>query len=150
MMKKIAVAGSAVVAFVLLTGFAMRGGGHHGWGRDPERINQMITWRLNDKLDDLNATPAQRQSITAAKDRLFDEGKQLMEDQHAVRGEVLTQLESDTPDAKKLHALVDARIDAMRAFAHKATDAALEVHHTLTPEQRKSLATEYRERTGIE
>ena len=147
MMKKLAVAGSAVLAVVLLSGFAFRGG--HGWGRDPERIKQMITWRLNDKLEDLDATEAQVQSINAVKDRLFQEGVGLMEDQHAARTEAFTQLASDTPDAQKLHALVDARIDAMRAFAHKMTDAALEVHGTLTPEQRKELATEFRERTGI-
>jgi Spy/CpxP family protein refolding chaperone len=72
-----------------------------------------------------------------------------MEEQHAARDEAFTQLASDTPDAQKLHSLVDARIDAMRAFAHKMTDAALEVHGTLTPEQRKELATEFRERTGV-
>ncbi|MBZ4421796.1 Spy/CpxP family protein refolding chaperone [Myxococcus sp. RHSTA-1-4] len=147
MKKKLAIAGSAVLAVLLLSGFAFRGG--HGWGRDPERIRQMITWRLNDKLEDLDATDAQRQSINAVKDRLFDEGSQLMQEQHAARAEAFTQLASDTPDAQKLHALVDARIDAMRAFAHKLTDAALEVHGTLTPEQRKELATEFRERTGI-
>lgn len=147
MMKKLAVAGSAVLAVVLLSGFAFRGG--HGWGHNPERIKQMITWRLNDKLEDLDATDAQRQSIHAVKDRLFDEGAKLMEEQHGARAEAFTQLSSDTPDAQKLHALVDARIDAMRTFAHKMTDAALEVHGTLTPEQRKELATEFRERTGI-
>lgn len=147
MMKKLAIAGSAVLAVLLLSGFAFRGG--HGWGHNPERIKQMVTWRLNDKLEDLDATDAQRQSINAVKDRLFDDGVQLMEEQHAARDEAFTQLASDTPDAQKLHSLVDARIDAMRAFAHKMTDAALEVHGTLTPEQRKELATEFRERTGV-
>lgn len=147
MFKKLTIAASAVLAVVLLSGFAFRGG--HGWGRDPERIKQMVTWRLNDKLDDLDATEAQRQSIHAVKDRLFNDGAQLMEEQRAARTEAFAQLESDAPDAQKLHALVDERIDAMRAFAHKLTDAALEVHRTLTPEQRKELATEYRERTGL-
>ncbi len=147
MKKKLAIAGSAVLAVLLLSGFAFRGG--HGWGRDPERIKQMVTWKLNDKLEDLDATDAQRNSINAVKDRLFAEGVGLMEEQHAARVEAFTQLSSDAPDAQKLHALVDARIDAMRAFAHKMTDAALEVHGTLTPEQRKELATEFRERTGI-
>jgi protein CpxP len=147
MKKKIAIAASAVLAVVLLSGFAFRGG--HGWGHNPERIKQMITWRLNDKLEDLDATDAQRQSINAVKDRLFEDGVQLMEEHHGSRAEAFTQLSSDAPDAQKLHSLVDARIDAMRAFAHKMTDAALEVHGTLTPEQRKELATEFRERTGI-
>ncbi len=147
-MKKIAIAASAVLAVVLLTGFASRGG--HGWGHNPERIKQVLTWRLNDKLEDLDATDAQRQSINAAKDRLFEDGVRLMEEHRGARVEAFTQLSSDSPDAQKLHALVDARIDAMRAFAHKITDAALEVHGTLTPQQRKELATEFRERTGIQ
>jgi Spy/CpxP family protein refolding chaperone len=146
MKKKIAVVSSAILAVVLLSGFAFRGG--HGWSRDPERMKQMVTWRLNDKLDDLNVTDAQRQSIHGVKDRVFTEGLTVMEDNRAARAEALTQLESDAPDARKLHALVDERVDAMRAFAHKVTDAVLEVHRTLTPEQRKELATEIRERAG--
>ncbi|HZI12444.1 MAG TPA: periplasmic heavy metal sensor [Myxococcus sp.] len=146
MKKKIAVASSAILAVVLLSGFAFRGG--HGWSRDPERMKQMVTWRLNDKLDDLDATDAQRQSIHGVKDRVFTEGLTVMEDNRAARAEALTQLESDNPDAQKLHALVDERVDAMRAFAHQVTDAVLEVHRTLTPQQRKELATEIRERAG--
>jgi protein CpxP len=144
MKKKIAIAASAVLAVVLLSGF--RGG---GWNRDPERIKQMITWKLDDKLDDIDATDAQKKSIQGVKDRLFEDGKLLATEHQASRLEVLTQLESDNPDAQKLHSLVDSRIDAVRGFAHKLVDAAIEVHRTLTPEQRKELSTEYREKMGI-
>jgi Spy/CpxP family protein refolding chaperone len=144
MKKKIAIAASAVLAVVLLSGF--RGG---GWNRDPERIKQMVTWKMDDKLEDLDATADQKKAVHAVKDRLFDEGKVLATEHQATRLEVLTQLESDYPDAQKLHSLVDARIDAVRAFAHKVVDAAIEVHRVLTPEQRKELSTEYRERMGI-
>jgi Spy/CpxP family protein refolding chaperone len=144
MKKKIAIAASAVLAVVMLTGF--RGG---GWHKDPERIKQMVTWKLNDKLEDLDATEAQTASVNAVKDRLFEDGKRLAEEHQATRLEVLTQLESDAPDAQKLHTLVDTRIDAIRAFAHKVTDAALEVHRVLTPAQRKELSTEYREKMDI-
>ena len=145
MKKQLLVAGSALLAVVMLSGFAWRGG-HGGWGRDPERMKQFVTWRLDDKLEDLDATEAQKKSIQALKDRLFEDGKQVMADGQAARAEAFAQLSSDTPDAQKLHALVDARIEAMRAMAHKATDAALEAHQVLTPEQRKALAAEYRER----
>ena len=145
-MKKILTVGSAILAVVLLSGFGWRGGHHGGWGRDPERIKQFVTWRLDDKLEDLKATEAQKKSIHALKDRLFEDGKQVMADHQAVRAEAFAQLSSEQPDAAKLHALVDARFDAMRALAHKATDAALEAHKVLTPEQRKALADEFRER----
>ena len=145
MKKKLIAVGSAVLAVVLLSGFGWRGG-HGGWSRDPERIKQFVTWRLDDKLEDLKATEAQKKSIHALKDRLFEDGKQVMADQHAARAEAFTQLTAEQPDAAKLHALVDARFEAMRALAHKATDAALEAHKVLTPEQRKALADEFRER----
>jgi Spy/CpxP family protein refolding chaperone len=144
-MKKILTVGSAILAVVLLSGFGWRGG-HGGWGRDPERMKQFVTWRLDDKLEDLKATEAQKKSIHGIKDRLFEDGKQVMAGQQAAREEAFTQLSSERPDAAKLHALVDERFEAMRALAHKATDAALEAHKVLTPEQRKALADEYRER----
>jgi protein CpxP len=143
-MKKIAIAASAVLAVILLSGF--RGG---GWSRDPERIKQLITWKVDDKLEDLNATDAQKQAVHTVKDRLFEDGKRLAEEHQATRQEVLTQLESDSPDAQKLHGLVDARLDSVRAFAHKVVDAALEVHRVLSPVQRKQLSTEYREKMDV-
>jgi periplasmic protein CpxP/Spy len=142
--NKILVAGSAVLAFVLLTGFR---GGHMGWGgpRDPERVKQMISWKVDDRLDELKATDAQKQAIHGLKDSLFEDGKHLFEEQKGARNEMLNQWESPNPDAKAVHALVDARLDAFRAFAHKVADAALEAHRILTPEQRKQVTAEVRE-----
>jgi Spy/CpxP family protein refolding chaperone len=146
--NKILVASSALLAFVLLTGFR---GGHHGWGgpRDPERVKQMISWKVDDRLDELKATDAQKQAIHGLKDSLFEDGKRLFEEQKGARAEMLNQWESPNPDAKAVHALVDARMDAFRAFAHKVADAALEAHRILTPEQRKQVTTEVRERMNV-
>jgi Spy/CpxP family protein refolding chaperone len=142
--NKILVAGSTLLAFVLLTGFR---GGHMGWGgpHDPERVKQMISWKVDDRLDELKATDAQKQSIHGLKDSLFEDGKRLFEEQKGARAEMLNQWESPNPDAKAVHALVDARLDAFRAFAHKVADAALEAHRVLTPEQRKQVTAEVRE-----
>lgn len=145
--NKILLAGSAVLAFVLLTGF--RGGhfgGPFGGGRhDPERMKQMITWRLDDRLEDLKATDAQKQAIHELKDSLFEDGKNLFEQQKDAKEQMLRQWESPNPDSKAVHALVDARVDAFRAFAHRMADAALEAHRILTPEQRQQLTDDVRE-----
>jgi Spy/CpxP family protein refolding chaperone len=142
--NKFLVAGSAVLAVVLLTGF-------RGMGSDcgnPERMKQVITWRLDDKLDTLKASEEQKKSIHALKDSLFTEGMTLREGQQGVREELLTQWEAVNPDSKRVHQLVDERVEALRGFAHKLTDAALEAHRILTPEQRQQLSTEVRERMG--
>jgi len=143
--NKILVAGSALLAFVLLTGF--RGGGHYGWGpRDPERVKQMMTWKLDDRLENLKATDAQKEALHGLKDSLFEDGKRLFEEQKGAKAELLNQWESANPDAKAVHAVVDARLDAFRAFAHKVADAALEAHRIFTPEQRQQVTTQVRER----
>jgi periplasmic protein CpxP/Spy len=147
-MRKTAwVAVTGVLAVALLAGFASSG--HRGWGRrDPEHVRRFVTWRVDDALAELKATPAQRAAIHGIKDRLLADGQRLMGTHRGAHDEVLAQLQSPAPDARALHALVDARVDAMRAFAHAAADAALQAHGVLTPEQREALAKEVRERHG--
>ncbi|OJH35467.1 Spy/CpxP family protein refolding chaperone [Cystobacter ferrugineus] len=141
--SKILLVGSAVLGVVFLTGFR---GGHMGWGaRNPERMKQMITWRLDDKLEDLKATDEQKRTIQGLKDSLFDEGQRVVEEQRDARKELVEQWDSAQPDARAVHALVDARVDAWRAFAHKVADAALEAHRVLTPEQRQQVSANARE-----
>jgi Spy/CpxP family protein refolding chaperone len=144
--NKLLVAGSAVLAVVLLSGFA---GGSFGFGcngRDPERVNQVVTWKLNDHLDQLKATEQQRQALHGLKDSLFEDGKGLFAEQQGAKAQLVEQWESPNPDAQAVHALVDSRVDAFRAFAHKLADAALEAHRILTPEQRQQVTAGIRER----
>ena len=145
--NKLLVAGSALLAVVLLSGF--RGGSFGCGARDPERVKQMITWRMDDRLEELKATDAQKKELHGLKDSLFEDGKRLFEEQRDARGQLLTQWEASNPDANAVHALVDSRVDAFRAFAHKLADAALEAHRILTPEQRQQVSTEVRERMNV-
>jgi Spy/CpxP family protein refolding chaperone len=138
-MKKALVASLALapllVGVVVLTGF--RGGcGHSHGGHDPARMAAFVTDHVDDALDDLEATPEQRARVHAVKDRLLARGQALREARAGAHAEVLAQWRSETPDAARLHAMVDERLEGMRALAHEAVDAGLEVHGTLTPEQR--------------
>ncbi len=122
-------------AIVALAGFG-RCGGHQ---RDPAQVAAMVTARVDDLLDDLNATDAQRQQIHAIKDRLLAQAAQLHQQAEPDHAELKAQWESPNPDRARLHAMVDERADAMRAFAHQLVDAGIEVHDILTPEQRAKL-----------
>jgi periplasmic protein CpxP/Spy len=140
--NKLMIAGSAVLALVLLSGFR---GGHFGGHRDPERVKQMITWRLDDRLEDLKASEQQKQAIHGLKDSLFEDGKRLFEENKGARTQMMDQWESANPDSNAVHALVDTRMDAFRAFAHKVADAALQAHRILSPEQRQQVTANVRE-----
>jgi Spy/CpxP family protein refolding chaperone len=143
-MKKILTAiGSLTI--VLAAGLALAGFsgcGHHRPG--PERAERMVNSRVNDALDDLKATPEQRQTVLAVKDRMLASVKALHGDHQALVKDALSIWEASSFDQARALALVDARIDAMRTVAHQAVEAAAEVHGTLTPEQRAQVAARMR------
>ncbi len=139
MWKKIGMVSAAVlllgVGIVTLTAFSGGGWCHHGH-RDPAQMAAFVTNRVEDALDDLDATPDQRAKILAVKDRMLDAAKAVHADQAATHQAFLEAWKSEKPDAAKLHQLVDQRVEEMRKLAHQAVDAGVEVHDTLTADQR--------------
>jgi protein CpxP len=135
-----AVAAFVAVGAVALTGFAGGCGAHRHGPRDPAEIAAFVSGRVDDLLDDIDATPEQRTRITEVKDRLLAAGTKLHGGHAQVHDAIREEWTKDQPDAAKLHALVDARAEEMKAFAHQAVDAGVEVHGILTPEQRAKLA----------
>ncbi len=127
----------ALVAVVGLAGFAC---GHHAHSHDPAQIQKMVNARVDDLLDDVDATPDQRTRIHAIADRMLAAAKDAHAGHEQVRATVLGEWRAETMDRAKLHALVDQRADALRALAHQAVDAAADAHDVLTPAQREKLA----------
>jgi periplasmic protein CpxP/Spy len=137
-LSSIAVLAALAAGFVLLTGFRGGCGSHHHAGA--ASVDKMITAHLDDTLDDLKATDGQRAQILALKDKLVKDGVALHQGQADAKKALVAQWDSATPDRAAVHALVDARIDAIRAFAHQVADAGLDLHGTLTPEQRAQIS----------
>ena len=135
-MKKTLVTALTLVAVGVgaLTLTAFRG---HG---DPAHMDQMVERRLTKMLDTVQATDAQRQQITAIKDKVLADGKALRAAHQGTHEQLLALWKSDQPDVAKVHALVDARADAMKKFADEVADAMVQVHGILTPEQRAKVA----------
>lgn len=117
-------------------------GGACGHGRHAMMRHKFVDFVVNEKLDDIGATDAQKQRVREVKDRLFNDAKALHSSRGALRQELLGLLEQDNPDPARLKALVHERAEAFTRFADEAADAAIELHGILTPEQRKKLLTE--------
>jgi Spy/CpxP family protein refolding chaperone len=128
---------AAVAAVALLTAFH---GGWHGHHRDPAEVAAFVNARVDDALDDLDATPAQRDRIHALASGLLADAMKLRDASAGTHRELVAQWDAEQPDAARLHALVDARIDALRAVAHEAVDDAVQAHAVLTPEQRAKVS----------
>jgi Spy/CpxP family protein refolding chaperone len=132
-----AVALAAVLGVVALVGF---GCARHGHPRDPAQVAAFVNARVDDLLDDVDATPDQRTRIHAIADRMLAEAKGVHADHDQVRATFLAEWKAEKADKAKLHALVDAKADAWRKLAHDAVDAGVEAHDVLTPAQREKLA----------
>jgi protein CpxP len=137
MTGKIMIAGAlalvAIPAVVALAAFR-RDTARHG-----EMVHKFIEWRIDQKLDELKATDAQKQQVRAIEADLLQQGMALKKGNHEFRRALLAELQKDNPDPTQVHALVDARAETMKAFADKVTDGVLQARAILTPEQRAQL-----------
>jgi Spy/CpxP family protein refolding chaperone len=121
-------------------------GGHRNGGKSPEKMQRYAAAFTEDKLDELDATPEQRAEILALVKDLVTEGAKLREERGVAMDQFLDLWSQEKPEADAAHAAVDERIEKFREMAHKAVDAGLKVHATLTPSQREQVAEAVRER----
>ena len=106
---------------------------------DFELIDKIATWKLNQVLDKIKATQAQRKEFHAAKDWVLDEIQWMAEQKKARHGEMLAEFLKDDPDPEVLHKMLDTRIREHEAFAHDVLDTLIHLHQQLTPRQRQTL-----------
>jgi periplasmic protein CpxP/Spy len=121
-------------------------GGFGGHRHDPEMMHRFVQFAVNEKLDEVDATPEQRQKVKEVTGRLLQEAKALHQAKADLHDQMAELLAQDQPDAARAKALVQARVQEFSRFADDATDALLELHRTFTPEQRAKLLAEHNAR----
>jgi Spy/CpxP family protein refolding chaperone len=111
-----------------------------GGGNRAERMEKMVQWRVDDALDELEATQPQRERVQQlTKDTLL-KSKPIIEQAQSSRTELLTQWKAAVPDSVRVHQVIDAQLDTVRVFAHHLADSAIEVHQLLTVKQRDEVS----------
>ncbi len=109
-------------------------GGRH---MSPERVEKQLNDSVEDLLDDVDATPAQRTRTAELEKQILTDVLPLMKQGTEARATLVEQWKTPVPDSAKVHSLIDAELDSVRAFTHKLADAAIAFHQLLTPEQRQ-------------
>jgi Spy/CpxP family protein refolding chaperone len=112
---------------------------HGGHRCNKERIEKMINWKFDDLLDEIDADQDQRRQLTVIKDRVLGDLKETCAARDGFHQQMLAEFGKENPDSKAVHAAVDQRFDEFKALSVKVTDAMLEVHRILRPEQREIL-----------
>ncbi len=115
-------------------------------GAKGERLEKMVRTRVDRALEEVDATAPQKERVQQLEKQLLTDAKPVVEQGLATRQSLIEQWKSSTVDSARVHALLDAQFDSARGFAHKAADAAIELHNLLTPEQREKLSAQAAER----
>jgi periplasmic protein CpxP/Spy len=130
-----------LASIVAITSLAsISAGCHRRHPRTDDEIRTFATDHVKEALDDLAATAQQREAVLAGNDRILNSWLALRKDTAQAHRQLLEEWLKDAPDGTKVHALVDTRIDAVRAAAHQTADELLAIHNALTPEQRAKIA----------
>ena len=139
----------AIAAALLIGGVTVVSCSHGGHGKmSPERMKTMVTWKVNDVLDDIDATSAQRKAVLGVAYKVLADFGQLHAQAEANHEDLLAELESSQPRAEIFHAMIDERTEAFRAFLHRSVDTMLGANAVLSREQREQLVAMAREHMG--
>jgi Spy/CpxP family protein refolding chaperone len=144
MTKKKALIGAGLLGVVLAAGAAFAAaGGHRGHGM------QMISSRIANLEDEIQATPQQRAVIDQAKSNVIA----AIQAKHAAkannhRGQIIALLTADKLDTDALYALADSRAQDIRDLAKVVVPELQKVHDVLTPAQRQTIAAKAQQMHG--
>jgi Spy/CpxP family protein refolding chaperone len=124
----------SVVTFFVLGGlrrmFWMRHAGR--WGRHGRR--RMGGFFLDRALDELGANDSQRTQVRSIREKLFDGLRGLRGARRELLSNVLDRMAQDELEAEALDAATEELIGKARAQVRQAL---VDLHATLTPEQRR-------------
>ena len=141
--RTILAAMAGAVLTLVAGGVALVGGrafAHGPGGPHAGMMKRMVSAALDEALAQANVSAEQRTAIHASRDRAFAAIATQWPDRRAHREQVLALFEGDRLDAAQLLA-VHAQLEQQRQAMHGAiAQAIVEIHDTLTPDQRKIVA----------
>ena len=118
----------------------------HGHGKmTPERVKTMVTWKVNDVLDEVDATAAQRKVILDASYKVLADFGKLHAQAEGDREKLLGELASNQPRADVIDAMIDTHLEALKGFLHRSVDTLLAANNVLSRDQREQLVEMARE-----
>jgi len=139
------IAGS-VITGLLATAFVVTScGGHRDFRHDPEKMRKFAMWKVEDTLDDIDATKSQKQQILAIADKVVRDFQALHDDKEQDHEAVLAELERDRPDPQVFHELLDRRTAEFNKLGHATIDRALQAWKILDGNQRAELLEQIRD-----
>jgi Spy/CpxP family protein refolding chaperone len=127
------------LAMALLVGGITYKSAHAGFGhgRKAAIMKRIVSSHIDEVLDDAKVNDSQRQRIHAARDRVFSAFEDHRQKTGGSMEQALSLFEADQVDANQIAALRSAHEAERKALSDVVTQALVDVHDTLTPQQRR-------------
>jgi periplasmic protein CpxP/Spy len=126
--------------------------GHHGHGMwaemSPEQADKRIDKMVNWVLDDVNATPEQKQRVAQIAKEAAQELLPMRKQHKEARGRAVDLFAQPSIDRAAIEQLRVAELQLGEAASKRITNAIADAAEVLTPEQRVKLAAEWKKRRG--
>jgi protein CpxP len=137
-----ALAVGLIGSLVGLAGFAWgHGHGCHGG----KFFQKMMDAHLEEVLDDLKATPEQRQQITQLKVGLTSDFQGMQDSRKALLTSLAQQFPSERLDTASLDSAADPLVKSQEKLRQDIREAVVQIHDLLTPTQRQQVASKIQE-----
>jgi len=125
-----------LLGVLVFAGAAVAAGIRHGRaGFMKDRIDS----RIHAALDEIQATPQQRQVVEQAENDIFNALQAKAQARKGAHQALLTAVTGDQFDAQALQSFADARAQDVKDVAAVIIPSLQKVHDALTPEQRTKL-----------
>jgi len=125
-----------LVGVLGIAGAAVAAGMHHGRAGF---MKDRIAARVSAALDEIQATPQQRQVVEQAENDIVNAIQAKAQAHRGAHKALLTALAGDQFDAQALQTFADARAQDVKDIASVVIPSLQKVHDALTPEQRAKL-----------
>jgi Spy/CpxP family protein refolding chaperone len=124
-----------LVGFLGIAGAAVAGA-HHGRAGF---MKDHIAARVSAALDEIQATPQQRQVVEQAENDIVNAVQAKAQAHRGAHQALLTAITADKFDAQALQTFADARAQDVKDVASVIIPSLQKIHDALTPEQRAKL-----------
>jgi Spy/CpxP family protein refolding chaperone len=125
-----------LVGVLGVAGAAVAAGARHGRAGF---MKDRIAARVSAALDEIQATPQQRQIVEQAENEIVNAIQAKAQARHGAHQALLTAFTADKFDAQALQTFADARAQDAKDIASVVIPSLQKVHDALTPEQRAKL-----------
>ena len=134
------IAGALVLA---IAGTALSTGGYSKWRGDGDRFDRFVEWKVEDMLDEVDATDDQREKVHAIATAALADMEEFRNLGREGRQALLEALTQETVDREALETLRQNKLATADRASQRLLTALADAAEVLTPAQRQELVTEW-------